>query len=136
MIIFPKHLLNRDKRSLFSLRIMIEIAMVKLSNLWIHIINSYLKKDGILFEQTLSIQMPSGEVFGVGYHRGNVENITYIFFHHAATFMRPYPSGSPSFQIQCIHSWYDLLYRSDSYGFCSAYLLHYSCHYPFHYHNK
>lgn len=62
---------------------------------------SYLKKDGILFEETLPIQMPSGEVYKVGYHRGVISHITYVFFHHARTFSRPYPSGSPEFMMQC-----------------------------------
>lgn len=63
--------------------------------------NSYLKKDGIGFEVTLPIRMPSGEEIQVGFHRGTLNNITYVFFHQASVFMRPYPSGSPTFQMQC-----------------------------------
>ena len=62
---------------------------------------SYLKKDDILFEETLPIQMPSGETLEVGFHRGMINRITYVFFHHAQTFARPYPSGSPAFMMQC-----------------------------------
>ena len=61
----------------------------------------YLKRDGILYERNLSVQMPRGDVLDVGYHRGSLNNITYIFFHHASTFMRPYPSGSAAFQMHC-----------------------------------
>ena len=62
---------------------------------------SYLKKDDIFFEKTIPIQLPSGETIEVGFHHGIIQSITYIFFHHAATFMRPYPSGSPAFLMQC-----------------------------------
>lgn len=61
----------------------------------------YLKRDGILYEKNLTVSMPSGETLDVGFHRGVLNGITYVFFHHAATFMRPYPSGSASFQMRC-----------------------------------
>ena len=64
--------------------------------------SSYLKQDGIQYEETRSIWMPEGYSIDVGFHRGKIQNITYIFFHHAETFMRPYPSGSASFQMKCI----------------------------------
>ena len=54
-----------------------------------------MKKDDILFEETLPIQMPSGETLEVGFHRGMISRITYV------TFSRPYPSGSPAFMMQC-----------------------------------
>ena len=82
---------------------MIRIDMVNLSmNSYFSWKYSYLKKDGIFFEKTIPIQLPSGETIEVGFHRGIIQSITYIFFHHAATFMRPYPSGSPAFLMQCL----------------------------------
>ena len=30
-----------------------------------------------------------------------ISRVTYVFFHHARTFLRPYPSGSPAFMMQC-----------------------------------
>ena len=79
---------------------------------------SYLKQDGILYEETLPIQLPSGETIQVGYHHGIVRSssISYVFFHHAATFMRPYPSGSPSFLLTCTLNCSFLISRSNSDG--------------------
>lgn len=50
--------------------------------------------------------MPSGGTLEVGYHRGTINRIDYVFFHHASTFSRPYPSGSPGFMMHCFPSFH------------------------------